>query len=203
MNNKKNIDQTIEVFEKIKIIKAEIKLMKIYFEKESIVMDSTNIINSFSKLKKNVKDDNIKDINFIHDDVNWFIKNEESILTGFRNKFYQAIKSFDNTQIKKFFSFFNSLEILTAEVRVYSNTILKEVLANTYYKKIVNSMINDTAIFDAESINRIRREQRDFFIELAKWVKVIESLSKLLKSEFDNENLILYDDIMEAVILKY
>ena len=202
VNNKKNIDQTIEAFEKIKIIKAEVKLMKIYFEKESLVLDSNNIVSSFSKLKKNIKEDTIgiKDINFISEEVNWFTTNEESILTSFRNKFYQSIKSADNAQIKKFFAFFNSLEILTVEVRSYSNTILKEILANTYYKKIVNDTINNTSVLDVDSISKIRKEQREFFNELGRWVRIVEGLSVLLKSEFDGESLMLYDEILEVVI---
>lgn len=91
-----NLDSTIDLYEKMKNLKTEIKMLRIQFEKESLslLMESTNSFQSFLKIKKLLKhSESLHDINYIKEDLNWFLANEEKLITLFRNKFHEVIKN--------------------------------------------------------------------------------------------------------------
>jgi hypothetical protein len=87
ITNKTNLDNTIELYEKIKLFKENIKLMRIY-EKESGVIESTNSFNCFIKIKKM----DIENFEILKEDLEWFKLNEEKMMNSFRNKFHEFIK---------------------------------------------------------------------------------------------------------------
>ena len=98
---KKNIDETIHLYEKLKNIKLDLKMMKINFEKDKNMMIDTNYSSSvFQKIKNEIAEketlENYKTINFFSEDLNWFIENEDKILAFYRNKFHEAIRNMVN-----------------------------------------------------------------------------------------------------------
>jgi len=98
ISHKQKIDSTIQLYDLIKYLKSEIKLLKIYFENEkNIIIDTNNflIFNSFIKIKKILSDSesDISGIIYINDDLTWFKENEEKILKSFREKFHDVLKS--------------------------------------------------------------------------------------------------------------
>lgn len=93
IQNKINIDQTIEIYEKLKNIKADIKMMKMYFEKDnSLLLDSNNTFLCYQRIKKNTSETDYKGFNYIKEELEWFKINDEKIFVCFRNKFHEAIK---------------------------------------------------------------------------------------------------------------
>ncbi len=97
ITNKKNLDETLDLYEKIKNIKENFKMMRLYFEKESLITESFNSLGTFTKLKKSLAEINEANINFseiniLKEDLDWFQNNEEKMMNNFRNKFYEAIR---------------------------------------------------------------------------------------------------------------
>lgn len=103
---KKNIDQTIHLYENLKNIKSDLKRIKINFEKDKNMMIDTNFSSSiFQRVKNQIWEneniENYKQIKFISEELNWFIENEKQILEFYRNKFTEAICKMVNFIFKK------------------------------------------------------------------------------------------------------
>lgn len=100
ITNKKNLDTALDLYEKIKILKENFTMLRLYYEKESIVktIDSSNSMSIFSKLKKSISEFNsiseinFQEINILKEDLDWFQTNEEKIMNSYRNKFHEAIR---------------------------------------------------------------------------------------------------------------
>ncbi len=90
---KENLDQTLELYEKIKSFKDNLKFVKLYSEKESLMIESYNFFNSF-RLVKNLIDLNqeFKEIENLKEDLDWFEKNEEKIINFYRVRLQESIK---------------------------------------------------------------------------------------------------------------
>jgi hypothetical protein len=98
---KKNIDETIHLYEKLKNIKLDLKMLKIKFEKEKNMMIDTDYSSSiFKKIKNEIAEkenlENFKATNYLSEDLDWFIENEDRILQFYRNKFNEAIRNMVN-----------------------------------------------------------------------------------------------------------
>ncbi len=91
ISNKHNIDNTIELFEKLKKFKTDVKVLKVYFEKDNPLSDSPNSISHYQKIKKDIANSNIKGLNYIKDELDWINTNDERIMQHFRTKFQDAI----------------------------------------------------------------------------------------------------------------
>ena len=94
MENKKNIDQTIEIFDKIKIFKSEIKILKLQINtQDSTLLDSATVFSAFIRIKQVLKQNELifKDIDHIKNDLDFFLSNQKSILKNFEVKFAEAI----------------------------------------------------------------------------------------------------------------
>ena len=71
------------------------------------------------------------------------------------------------------------------------------------YKRLIQGKINQINQLDLipENLNKIRIQIKDFFQELEKVTLVMKNLGEIIKSEFDKNNFIVYDEIMEIVKL--
>lgn len=90
------------------------------------------------------------------------------------------------------------------EIKNFSNKTLKEIMIEKLYKKIVlqniNS-INTNEQLSNETIRKIRNEIKDFFFQLNKQSLLMKNLGNIISWEFDKNNLICFDDIMETVYI--
>jgi hypothetical protein len=94
-----------------------------------------------------------------------------------------------------------SYEMLVKEVKTYSNNVLKDLMIEKLLKKIIQGLINTINHLDmtSETILRIRKDLKDFFTELSKWTWILKNLGAMIKSDYDKNHLIVYDEIMETV----
>ena len=69
-------------------------MLRLYYEKESVAIESSNSFNCFNKIKKFLTEsyEDINGINILKEDLDWFQGNEEKIMNSFRVKFHEAIK---------------------------------------------------------------------------------------------------------------
>lgn len=50
-----------------------------------------------------------------------------------------------------------------------------------------------------ENIIKIRKEIREFFTELERWSRIMMNLGKIIQTDFDRNNFVSYDEIMDIV----
>jgi len=82
-------------------------MMRLYSERGSILIESSNSFNNFVKIKKEISSFNkenssdsginniesASEINILKEDLEWFNSNEEKIMSSFREKFHESIKN--------------------------------------------------------------------------------------------------------------
>ena len=87
IENKKNIDKTIEIFDKIKIFKLQIN------SQDPSLLDSSTLFLAFSKIKNILKQNEIifKEIDYIKKDLDFFLANQKTIINNFENKLADSI----------------------------------------------------------------------------------------------------------------
>ena len=92
--------------------------------------------------------------------------------------------------------------MLINEIKVYSNKVLKELMIEKFFKKLIQNNINPINSIDliTDNIVKIRKDLKEFFSELEKWTIVIKNLGDNLHTVYDRNNLVVYDDIMGTVI---
>lgn len=73
-----------------------------------------------------------------------------------------------------------------------------------FFKKIIQGQINTVNQLDMihDNLIMLRKEVRDFFEDLINWTEIMRNLGDILIIEFDKQNFISYDDIMETEGLK-
>jgi hypothetical protein len=91
--------------------------------------------------------------------------------------------------------------MLINEIKVYSNKVLKDLMIEKFFKKQIQNTINPINTIDliSDNIVKIRRDLKEFFLDLKKWTIVIKNLGDVLHTVYDRNNLVVYDDIMETV----
>ena len=69
------------------------------------------------------------------------------------------------------------------------------------YKRLIQGKINQINQLDliTENISKIRISIKEYFKELAKWILIMKYFGEIIKSEFDKNNFVVYDEIMEIV----
>jgi hypothetical protein len=74
-------------------------------------------------------------------------------------------------------------------------------MIENFFKKIIQGSINKVNQLDmiTENINKIRKEIREFFSELENWSKIMSNLGAIIKTDYDRNNFVEYDEIMEIV----
>lgn len=70
-----------------------------------------------------------------------------------------------------------------------------------FFKKIIQVTINQIYPLDmiSENICKVRKEIKDFFNELENFQKMMKNFGQIIQSEYDKNNFIIYDEIMEIV----
>jgi hypothetical protein len=92
---------------------------------------------------------------------------------------------------------------MITEIKTYSNKLLKDLMIEKFFKKIVQGQINTINQLDwiSENVYKTRAEIKIFFGELSEWSEVMLNLGEVLKRDYDRESLNSYDEIMSLVRL--
>jgi len=90
---------------------------------------------------------------------------------------------------------------LITEIRDFINGQLREIMIEKLYKKLIQGKINQLNQLDliTENISNIRTSIKEYFTELEKYTKIMKNLGEIIKSEYDKNNFVVYDEIMEIV----
>ena len=199
--NKKNIEKMMVLFENAKKFKENVNIIKLHYEKDTLLLSSQNFDVYLKLVKSNLLE--LKGIYFIKDEYDWFCNNKDNILNKYRQLFLKNISNKNKSELLKFFELFSSMNILVGEIKDFSNKILKELMIETFLNKIIRQNINNIPLneFNYNNISKIRKELTNFFDTLDNFCDIFDNLGKLLKNSYDKKNFVLYENIMEVVSL--
>jgi hypothetical protein len=72
-------------------------MLRIYSEKDSVIAESANFFKCFSKINKCLSETkDLKDIEVIKEDFEWFESNKDKIINSIKSKFHEAIRQMVN-----------------------------------------------------------------------------------------------------------
>ena len=199
--NKTNIEKMMVLFENAKKFKENVNIIKLHYEKDTLLLSSQNFDVYLKLVKSNLLE--LKGIYFIKDEYDWFCNNKDNILNKYRQLFIKNISNKNKSELLKFFELFSSMNILVGEIKDFSNKILKELMIETFLNKIIRQNINNIPLneFNYNNISKIRKELTNFFDTLDNFCDIFDNLGKLLKNSYDKKNFVLYENIMEVVSL--
>ena len=199
--NKTNIEKMMVLFENAKKFKENVNIIKLHYEKDTLLLSSQNFDVYLKLVKSNLLE--LKGIYFIKDEYDWFCNNKDNILNKYRQLFLKNISNKNKSELLKFFELFSSMNILVGEIKDFSNKILKELIIETFLNKIIRQNINNIPLneFNYNNISKIRKELTNFFDTLDNFCDIFDNLGKLLKNSYDKKNFVLYENIMEVVSL--
>ena len=199
--NKTNIEKMMVLFENAKKFKENVSIIKLHYEKDTLLLSSQNFDVYLKLVKSNLLE--LKGIYFIKDEYDWFCNNKDNILNKYRQLFLKNISNKNKSELLKFFELFSSMNILVGEIKDFSNKILKELMIETFLNKIIRQNINNIPLneFNYINISKIRKELTNFFDTLDNFCDIFDNLGKLLKNSYDKKNFVLYENIMEVVSL--
>ena len=201
--NKTNIEKMMLLFEEAKKFKENVNLIKMHYEKDTLLLSSQNYDVYLKLVETNLIE--LKGIFFIKDEYEWFCNNKENILNKYRQLFIKNVSTKNKEELLKFFELFSSMNILVGEIKNFSNKVLKELMIETFLNKIIKQNINTIPLneFNYNNISRIRKELNNFFETLDNFSDIFDNLGRLLKNSYDKKNFVLYENIMEVVSLFY
>ena len=201
--NKKNIEKMMLLFEEAKKFKENVNLIKMHYEKDTLLLSSQNYDVYLKLVETNLLE--LKGIFFIKDEYEWFCSNKENILNKYRQLFIKNISTKNKEELLKFFELFSSMNILVTEIKNFSNKVLKELMIETFLNNIIKQNINTIPLneFNYNNITKIRKELNNFFETLDNFSDIFDNLGKLLKNSYDKKNFVLYENIMEVVSIFY
>ena len=201
--NKTNIEKMMLLFEEAKKFKENVNLIKIHYEKDTLLLSSQNYDVYLKLVETNLIE--LKGIFFIKDEYEWFCNNKENILNKYRQLFIKNVSTKNKEELLKFFELFSSMNILVGEIKNFSNKVLKELMIETFLNKIIKQNINTIPLneFNYNNISKIRKELNNFFETLDNFSDIFDNLGRLLKNSYDKKNFVLYENIMEVVSLFY
>ena len=109
----------------------------------------------------------------------------------------------------KYLEYFSTLGLLVEQIHSFTNNFLTETIAKTYLAKIKkitdifkNSQIEINMI-KPESIIEAREEFKNSLNEIGKMNNCMQNFCLILRSEFDKNNFVLFDQIIENVIINF
>ena len=201
--NKTNIEKMMLLFEEAKKFKENVNLIKMHYEKDTLLLSSQNYDVYLKLVETNLIE--LKGIFFIKDEYEWFCNNKENILNKYRQLFIKNVSTKNKEELLKFFELFSSMNILVGEIKNFSNKVLKELMIETFLNKIIKQNINTIPLneFNYNNISKIRKELNTFFETLDNFSDIFDNLGRLLKNSSDKKNFVLYENIMEVVSLFY
>ena len=201
--NKTNIEKMMLLFEEAKKFKENVNLIKMHYEKDTLLLSSQNYDVYLKLVETNLIE--LKGIFFIKDEYEWFCSNKENILNKYRQLFIKNISTKNKEELLKFFELFSSMNILVSEIKNFSNKVLKELMIETFLNNIIKQNINTIPLneFNYNNITKIRKELNNFFETLDNFSDIFDNLGKLLKNSYDKKNFVLYENIMEVVSIFY
>ena len=201
--NKTNIEKMMLLFEEAKKFKENVNLIKLHYEKDTLLLSSQNYDVYLKLVETNLIE--LKGIFFIKDEYEWFCNNKENILNKYRQLFIKNVSTKNKEELLKFFELFSSMNILVGEIKNFSNKVLKELMIETFLNKIIKQNINTIPLneFNYNNISKIRKELNNFFETLDNFSDIFDNLGRLLKNSYDKKNFVLYENIMEVVSLFY
>jgi len=201
--NKTNIEKMMLLFEEAKKFKENVNLIKMHYEKDTLLLSSQNYDVYLKLVETNLIE--LKGIFFIKDEYEWFCSNKENILNKYRQLFIKNISTKNKEELLKFFELFSSMNILVTEIKNFSNKVLKELMIETFLNNIIKQNINTIPLneFNYNNITKIRKELNNFFETLDNFSDIFDNLGKLLKNSYDKKNFVLYENIMEVVSIFY
>ena len=201
--NKTNIEKMMLLFEEAKKFKENVNLIKMHYEKDTLLLSSQNYDVYLKLVETNLLE--LKGIFFIKDEYEWFCNNKENILNKYRQLFIKNISTKNKEELLKFFELFSSMNILVGEIKNFSNKVLKELMIETFLNNIIKQNINTIPLneFNYNNITKIRKELNNFFETLDNFSDIFDNLGKLLKNSYDKKNFVLYENIMEVVSIFY
>ena len=201
--NKTNIEKMMLLFEEAKKFKENVNLIKMHYEKDTLLLSSQNYDVYLKLVETNLLE--LKGIFFIKDEYEWFCSNKENILNKYRQLFIKNISTKNKEELLKFFELFSSMNILVTEIKNFSNKVLKELMIETFLNNIIKQNINTIPLneFNYNNITKIRKELNNFFETLDNFSDIFDNLGKLLKNSYDKKNFVLYENIMEVVSIFY
>ena len=201
--NKTNIEKMMLLFEEAKKFKENVNLIKMHYEKDTLLLSSQNYDVYLKLVETNLIE--LKGILFIKDEYEWFCSNKDNILNKYRQLFIKNISTKNKEELLKFFELFSSMNILVTEIKNFSNKVLKELMIETFLNNIIKQNINTIPLneFNYNNITKIRKELNNFFETLDNFSDIFDNLGKLLKNSYDKKNFVLYENIMEVVSIFY
>lgn len=201
--NKTNIEKMMLLFEEAKKFKENVNLIKMHYEKDTLLLSSQNYDVYLKLVETNLIE--LKGIFFIKEEYEWFCNNKENILNKYRQLFIKNVSTKNKEELLKFFELFSSMNILVGEIKNFSNKVLKELMIETFLNKIIKQNINMIPLneFNYNNISKIRKELNNFFETLDNFSDIFDNLGRLLKNSYDKKNFVLYENIMEVVSLFY
>lgn len=74
-----------------------------------------------------------------------------------------------------------------------------------FLNKLIKENINIINPIDmiSENVLKIRKDLKEFFSLLEKWTAIMKNLGRIIQTEHDRNNFVIYDEIMEIVIFYY
>ena len=201
--NKTNIEKMMLLFEEAKKFKENVNLIKMHYEKDTLLLSSQNYDVYLKLVETNLIE--LEGIFFIKDEYEWFSNNKDNILNKYRQLFIKNISTKNKEELLKFFELFSSMNILVTEIKNFSNKVLKELMIETFLNNIIKQNINTIPLneFNYNNITKIRKELNNFFETLDNFSDIFDNLGKLLKNSYDKKNFVLYENIMEVVSIFY
>lgn len=199
ITNKANIDEVIILYDSTKNFKNDIKLLHNHYLQDTLTL-SANTFDLYIRIRTKYPLNKFINITYIKEEFEWFNRTDSNIISKYRTKFEESILTKNNSLMLTYFNFYSKLNLLSNEITSFSNKILNELMVSTFLNKIIKNTINPIELLHT-NILKIRKELEMFFESVENYYSIFTNMSKLLKSSYDKNKFILYENILEMVCI--